>query len=285
MTFLVVPNNLFSRMQAYKRLEHSVTERRNLKDEFLNGIKSALTTIRWNRATKLLKVIDTIIYFATDRGYSFFGRETLAKKCNVSTRTVDKAIRLLKESGEVIVAYRENPNSNGYKTPIILLKRHEHFKYWCELLNIECEVECEVENHENLREPSDESAKKISTIDLPKINYINNNITSLDDLDSTYTPSFINKEFVKTAGLFFNAKRIYQLWLKVLIAYRRYKLERPLDEVIDVVIKAFKETVFLYKQGRIKKTFDGYFYRLLESAFYTEKCRENKDNLYDWIGD
>lgn len=39
------------------------------------------------------------------------------------------------------------------------------------------------------------------------------------------------------------------------------------------------------KQGRIKKTFDGYFYRLLESAFYTEKCRENKDKLYDWIGD
>lgn len=87
----------------------------------------------------------------------------------MSTRTVDKAIRLLKESGEVIVAYRENPNSNGYKTPIILLKRHEHFKYWCELLNIECEVE----NHENLREPRDESAKKVSTIDLPEINYIN----------------------------------------------------------------------------------------------------------------
>lgn len=125
----------------------------------MNQIKSKID-IQWNRAKKVLSVIDEIIYKATDRGYSFNGRETLAKKCKVSLSTVDKAIKLLKQSGEVLVAYRPNPASNGYKTPIIILKNHDNFTYWHELLGLENSVE----NTDKPDSPMDEKSFYLFTI-------------------------------------------------------------------------------------------------------------------------
>jgi hypothetical protein len=176
MTVLVVPNNLFKQMQAYKTLECNQKERQQMKYTFINRIKEKVS-LRWNRATKLLQVIDEIIYKATDRGYSFNGRNTLAKKCNASLRTVDKAIKILKESNEVVVAYRHNPSSNGYKTPIFILKRHEHFRYWKELLHLDDSVECEVKDSINTEAPTVKGAKKSLYLSSTK-KQENNNIYS-----------------------------------------------------------------------------------------------------------
>lgn len=102
-------------------------------------------------------------------------------------------------------------------------------------------------------------------------------------LDSSFVPGFVEQEFVKTAAPFFNATQIYKLWLRVLIAYRKSQVNRPLAEVIGVVCKAFKETVFLYKQGKIHKSFESYFYRLCETYLAVEKRRENKHLLYNFL--
>ena len=158
MTVLVVSNNVFNKMQSFKTLASNQKERQQMKYTFLDRIKENVP-LRWNRASKLIKVIDEIIYKATDRGYSFNGRETLAKKCVVSLRTVDKAIKILKESDEVIVAYRHNPSSNGYKTPIIFLKKHEYFMYWKELLHLEDDVSCEVDNSKKVDLSNAEAGK------------------------------------------------------------------------------------------------------------------------------
>ena len=158
MAAIVVANNLFKQMQSYETLECNQKERQRMKHTFIDRIKEKVS-LRWDRASKLLQVIDEIIYKATDRGYSFNGRETLAKKCKVSLRTVDKAIKILKESNEVVVAYRHKPSSNGFKTPVIILKGHEYFKYWKALLNIEDSVECKVEDTENADKPRAEGVK------------------------------------------------------------------------------------------------------------------------------
>jgi hypothetical protein len=281
MTFLVVTNNVFNQMQAYKTMDITTSSRQKMKFNFLDKIQEKVDSIRWDRASKITKVLDTIIYFATDRGYSFFGRETLARKCQVSLRTVDKAIKVLKDSEEAVVAYRQNPKGNSCKTPIILLKRHKHFSYWSKLLNLECEVECEEENAETPDETSVGELKKIATSTLPTLKSFNN--TSLDELDDSYVPSYINQEFVKAAAPFFHANKIYQLWLKVLIAYRNSNVDAPLDTLMETVIKSFKETIFLHKQGKIKKTFDGYFYRLLEGELSVMKRRENRHRLPNWL--
>lgn len=178
MAAIVVANNLFKQMQSYKTLECNQKERQQLKHIFIDKIKEKVS-LRWDRASKLLQVIDEIIYKATDRGYSFNGRETLAEKCKVSLRTVDKAIKILKDSNEVVVAYRHNPSSNGYKTPIIILKGHEYFRYWKSLLNIEDNVECKVDDAINLDKPKLEDAK--SSLYLSNIKKQESNIINLSN--------------------------------------------------------------------------------------------------------
>lgn len=165
---VLVSSHQFKKMQASKTLKMNQKERQKLKWKFIDRIKSNID-IRWNRAKKVLSVIDEIIYKATDRGYSFNGRETLAEKCKVSLSTVDKAIKLVKQSGEVLVAYRHNPASNGYKTPIIILKQHENFTYLNELLGLENSVENKVENTDKPEIPMDEGTKKVSTYVLPTL--------------------------------------------------------------------------------------------------------------------
>jgi hypothetical protein len=165
---VLVSSHQFKKMQSSKTLKMNQKERQKLKWKFIDRIKSKIA-IRWNRAKKVLSVIDEIIYKATDRGYSFNGRETLAEKCKVSLSTVDKAIKLVKQSGEVLVAYRHNPASNGYKTPILILKQHENFTYLNELLGLENNVENKVENKDKQEIPRDESTKKVSTYVLPTL--------------------------------------------------------------------------------------------------------------------
>ena len=140
-------------MQSSKILKMNQKERQKLKWKLIDRIKSKIA-IRWNRAKKVLSVIDEIIYKATDRGYSFNGRETLAEKCKVSLSTVDKAIKLVKQSGEVLVAYRHNPASNGYKTPIIILKQHENFTYLNELLGLENKCRKQSRKYRQARNPN-----------------------------------------------------------------------------------------------------------------------------------
>jgi hypothetical protein len=163
---VVISINQFKKMQSYEPLTINQKERQKKKWVFIDRIKSKVN-IRWERSKKVLSVIDEIIYKATDRGYSFNGRETLAEKCNVSLSTVDKAIKLLKQSGEAFVAYRTNPSSNGIKTPIIILKEHENFTHWQELLGLENNVENKVENVANPVIPMDEGTKKVPTYSLP----------------------------------------------------------------------------------------------------------------------
>jgi hypothetical protein len=144
------------------------------------------------------------------------------------------------------------------------------------------------ENTGNVDISRDKAVKKQTetTVIETKTNNINNNVIKGQNepiLDSSFVPAFVDENFVQTAAPFFNSKEIYRLWLRVLIAYKKSKLQRPIHEVIGTVNKAFKHTVFMYKQGRIEKSFEGYFYRLVESYLFTERCRERQHLLYNFL--
>lgn len=191
MNLLVIPNDIFRQTQAIKPLDSNENERRQMKYSCLDLIKSKVKR-RWDKAIKLTRVIDEIIFKATDRGYSFNGRQTLAKLCDCGLSTVDEALRVLRESGEVVIGYRENPNSNGYKTPVVFLKNHPHFKYWNDLLGlgkyVKQEVHQEVEYTEKPCDSKDEGAKKVSTYLLPSLKQESNNIS-----DNTIVQFVVNR--------------------------------------------------------------------------------------------
>ncbi|MBZ5750379.1 helix-turn-helix domain-containing protein [Metabacillus rhizolycopersici] len=104
-------------------------------------------------------------------------------------------------------------------------------------------------------------------------------------LDTSFLPESVHKEFVQAAKPFLNAVEIYKLWKRVLIVYNKMKLERCLADVMDKVIDAFKQTVFMKKMGRIHSTFEGYFYRVMYEFLIVEKRNELRHRLFDFIGD
>jgi DNA-binding Lrp family transcriptional regulator len=104
-------------------------------------------------------------------------------------------------------------------------------------------------------------------------------------IDTSFLPESVNKDFIQAAKPFLCAVNIYKLWNRVLIVYKKLKLERQLDDVIGTVIRAFKQTVFKKKMNGIRSSFEGYFFSVLYGMLIVEKRRENKHLLFDFIGD
>lgn len=185
----IVTNEKFQLLLGLKRATEFVCERRKLKDKMIEKIKNVLGRA-YRTAKKVASVIDEIAYKASDRGFCFAGRFKLAELTDASIRTVDNAISKLKASGEVIVMFRENPNSNSAKTPIFIFKYHPNFKAISDLLNLNCKEDCKEVCEEEISSISSETSvtdtKKVSTILLPNLkqekNIISGGINKLDKI-------------------------------------------------------------------------------------------------------
>jgi hypothetical protein len=137
---LIISKQQFNEIQDVQRSNDSVYTRRTKKVNILDKIKAALPNIRWSRQKKMNVVLDEIIYKLTDRGYSFNGRQTLAEKAKCSLSIVDKAIAAIKDSRLFVVVYRENPESNGGKTPVVFYVNHPNFQTFKKIIpNLENE--------------------------------------------------------------------------------------------------------------------------------------------------
>ena len=105
----------------------------------------------------------------------------------------------------------------------------------------------------------------------------------LKDLDYTYVPSYVPESFTKTVRPFFDrAKQICELWDRVLIAYRSMKFTDPIDQFLPTIVQAFKETVYKYKQGKVKTGFVPYFYGTVAGMLVAEKRRVVASEMPDW---
>lgn len=157
MKLVVIQEHIKRKMLSYKQAISKHKERKDYKNKLIDELKEYVTMIqwrnsteriRWSRAEKLLKVIDQIVYDASDRGFCFWGRETLAERCNCNVHTVDKAIKVIKTSNMFAVAYGENTKANGVKTLFFFIKDHVYYSYWSNLLQLETKVNTITENPE-----------------------------------------------------------------------------------------------------------------------------------------
>lgn len=125
----------FKQLQEIEQIADTVYKRRTIKVNIIDRVKEAVK-VRWERMKKVEQVVDEIIYRLSDRGFSFTGREKLAEICKCSLSTVDKAIRILKNSGLFVVCYRYSKRSNACKTPVIISTIHRNYKRIEEILNL-----------------------------------------------------------------------------------------------------------------------------------------------------
>jgi DNA-binding Lrp family transcriptional regulator len=216
-------------------------------------------------------------------GVSYLKYNSIAEIAQISRRTVIRAINKLEEMGIIqrVTSYRPN-GKRGINLIII-----QPFELNLPVNNDEKQFENNMSPQDDTHSPEKCHCNKNKEINnkhsvMNKNNDSNVKVTTIEELDGSFTPQSVNKEFVKAASPFFGAYKIYDLYKRVLMAYRKSQITRPLDDVIDRVLEAFKTTVFAFKLGKIR-TFEGYFYRLLEVFFAVEKRRENRHLLYDFL--
>ncbi|MBU8906536.1 hypothetical protein [Desertibacillus haloalkaliphilus] len=188
----------------------------------------------------------------------------------ISRSTFERMLRKAKALG-IITIHHTNRDKGGYSHSVYVFQPFDGAK---------SEKLTERGNKPNTSQKGDDSTKlapetKSFKQQTNNQNHRLDNEPTLDTLDHTYVPSSIPTPFINAVKPFFNqATKICALWDRANIAYRSAKLTSPVQEHTVQIIKAFKETVFKYKSGKIHKSFMQYFYGAMAGVFVVEKRRE-----------
>lgn len=208
-------------------------------------------------------------------GVSFAKYEYIAEQLKVSRRTVIRAINHLMERG--ILKKVPTVRSNGKQGVNVLVIQSyvtlQESKMSPHAVTLDVTPNKTENKQSSLCEKKDKDPRTTKRDPEP----------SLTELDSSYLPEFIPQPFIEAATPFFQAADIFMLWKRVLHAYRRLDLNRPIECYIDQIVYAFKQSVFAKKLGRIHTSFEGYFYRTVQQYFIVEWRNENKGKWYDFL--
>lgn len=202
-------------------------------------------------------------------GVSWLSESTIAKKLDIHTDTVKRAIKRLQE---LRIGRVEVVEVSGITLSYFVLNRFEISE---DLLEVEGESSLTASRDEATLEV-DETKEATETKD----QVISKNVSYT--LDASYTPSNVPKEFAQAVQPFFNdAKVIYSLWQKVLISYRKLNLSVSIDDLVDTAVSGIKQSIFMLKTGRLRKDIGGYFYGLMYRSFTVIKRQQVE--MYNWL--
>lgn len=268
---------LIKKYQSFESIEEMDKNVRaflyQFKAELSESTVNVLKTI-WKHSIKVI-------------GVSFAKYEYIAEMADISRRTVIRAMNRLEEMGIIKRIPTTRPNGKRGINIIVIQKTDLTIQNE-EMSNnnmspqlVTADVTSKNKKNQDHSVMSNNKRTNVHTDNQVETIQADN---QQNGLDASFVPSSVPKQFVDTVKPFFNsAKQIYDLFKRVQIAYAKCKLDRPLDDLIDVAVQSFKETVFAKKMNRIKKTFEGYFYRVLYANFVVEKRKERKHLLYDFL--
>ena len=247
------------------------------------AIRGFLYTYKHELAPSAINVLKTISRYACKIiGVAFLKVDTIAKLTESSKRTIQRALKTLETYG-VIERKATMREKGGSGHNVYVIRAVDG----CVTPDVTAEMSSR-EEAKSVDVPSAEQPKVSSETVIAKTSpskRINKRINVKDvQLDESFTPSNVPQEFVDaTAPFYRSADVIYRLWNRVLIAYKKSELSRPVEEteVLSDVVQAFKESIFAKKASKIHNTFEGYFYRIVEAKLAVWKRRETP--LFDWL--
>jgi Helix-turn-helix domain len=247
------------------------------------AIRGFLYTYKHELTPSAINVLKTVSRYACKIvGVAFLKVDTIAKLTESSKRTVQRALKTLESYG-VIERKATMREKGGSGHNVYVIRAVDG----CVTPDVTAEMSSR-EEAKGVDVPSAEQPELSSETMIAKTSpskRINKRINVKDvQLDESFTPSNVPQEFVDaTAPFYRSADVIYRLWNRVLIAYKKSAVSRPVEEteVLRDVIQAFKESVFAQKVSKIRNTFEGYFYRIVEAKLSVWKRREIK--LINWL--
>lgn len=208
-------------------------------------------------------------------GVSWLNEETIAKNLGICTRTVFRAVERLESLG---IGKCISVEFEGYTLNYFVLCKFN--------MSADCtESVSSLSLDETNRKPTETRGEAISKMDEhleisetkeKDIKTIRINVADeTQSLDASFTPTSVPTAFVSVIQRFYNsAQYIYKLWQKALLAHSKTGLNSPIEQQIDKIIAAFKQSIFAFKTKRIKGDFIGYFYGTLSAIFCVEKRKE-----------
>ena len=197
-------------------------------------------------------------------GVSWLKVESMANALGVSYKTVQRALKRLKELGIIKRIRTLRPTRGGFGASITII----------------CPIELTYREEATKEAPegTQEASTRKETFSFKTysedIKYTQDikYIRQQAELDYSYLTEFVPEEFIQVVKPFVRPEEAYSLWGKVQVASRRFA---PLVEnLLEPAIRAFKASVWAYKTRRVKKTFGAYFWGTLAGILSVEQRRE-----------
>ncbi|OUB35637.1 cytosolic protein [Bacillus thuringiensis serovar yunnanensis] len=129
--------------------------------------------------SKRKDVMDHIIYFLSGNGICKISAETLARKADCSIRTVNAAVRALKETGEIVVAGL----ADGKNKYVFVLNMHPNFTtIMNEVFYVDTEQIAELTTEQVAEQKNTETVEAVRVEDEKTSSNYNNSINSFHSL-------------------------------------------------------------------------------------------------------
>jgi len=178
-----VESSQLTYMQSVKPLAANAAEQNELKMSLLSKVKAVFGDKYYRLKAGTRKAIDFMAWISTEKGFVFASQLYVAKKYDVSARTIRGFMSELIEAGQVAVVYRRADNTNAKGKPVYLFTEHPYYEQWKELLCIaDCQEDCQEETEDKPTESKAQGTKKVSTLDyLKKLRELKNTGILSDD--------------------------------------------------------------------------------------------------------
>jgi hypothetical protein len=272
----IVTHEEFIHMTNYQSYAERAHQKKEMKKILLGKVMKTYgdTFYRLKEGTR--KAIDMLCFFAAERGFVYASDQYLGERYEVSDRTVRNILAMLRKKGLIVTVYRGLSNHNGRGCPMHLFVDHPYFENWNNYLNLEdFREDFQSQNAETSYGSKESEAKKKSTNNLT-LNSLNKLRTGSVHLSSEFTPSIVPEAFKNTVKVFFNdAKEIHDIWKKACLANKISGLNVPSEDIMPLILQAFKEAIYALKQNKIKKDFQGYFFGTLRGMLALEARRKH----------
>jgi hypothetical protein len=270
----------------------NVEEFNEHKKDFLDGNPQLFTKSEF-KAFELLSQYSVVVPGVANTKIDTLVEKSAEKDGGVSRASIIRMLRKAKKAG-ILVVHKTYRASGGFAHNVFVFQRFDPPGKTKVIHREEDETSCE--SNAKHTKYDEETINLLINHQGQKINIRKEDVStdttpenpSLKDLDETFTPDNVPKEFIQTVKPFYNrAIEIYRFWQKARLAYNKYNFDMPLEFMVSVVIDAFKTTVFHYKHRKINTTFVQYFYGTLKGMFGVQKRKEHiaKKPRYNWLED
>ncbi|MCA1023762.1 helix-turn-helix transcriptional regulator [Halobacillus litoralis] len=211
-------------------------------------------------------------------GVAFPKRSTIVSAVRCSESTVVRALRTLEKEGLIERVQTKKPNGRQGVNLIVFLPQPDLF-----LPSDDTPGDTLPDTPPSFTTSSGSKPRSSKTLQETKRNQRKASFSNIDPLDHSHLPSFIPIPFIEAARPFLSPPDVLKAWRTVESAARQLDVDG--SAYISEVVTTFKQAVFAWKHGWVKKGLFPYFYGGLIKQIHTAVEKETRKRLvkYNWV--